>query len=101
MDVQIVIQSDDGKERNEIYPADAPISIGRHPQCVVCLDSDLVSRQHAVVDVSVQSVRVEDLSTNGTLAGDKLLRRNAATYRPPRCSAPFSRARWHGGFSSS
>ncbi len=77
MDVQIVIQSDDGKERNEIYPADAPISIGRHPQCVVCLDSDLVSRQHAVVDVSVQSVRVEDLSTNGTLAGDKLLRRSA------------------------
>jgi pilus assembly protein CpaF len=77
MDVQIVIQSDDGKERNEIFPADAPISIGRHPQCVVCLDSDLVSRQHAVVDVGPKSVRVEDLSTNGTLAGDKLLRRNS------------------------
>jgi pilus assembly protein CpaF len=77
MHVQVVIQSDDGKERNEICPADAPISIGRHPQCVLCLDSDLVSRQHAVVEVGPGSIRVEDLSTNGTLAGDRLLRRNS------------------------
>jgi len=77
MQVQIVVQSDDGKERNEIFSADGPISIGRHPQCVLCLDSDLVSRQHAVVDVGIGMVRVEDLSTNGTLAGEKLLRRTA------------------------
>ncbi len=77
MHVQVVIQSDDGKERNELCSADAPISIGRHPQCVLCLDSDLVSRQHAVVEVGPASLRVEDLSTNGTLAGDRLLRRNS------------------------
>jgi pilus assembly protein CpaF len=77
MHVQVVIQSDDGKERNEICPADAPISIGRHPQCVLCLESDLVSRQHAVVEIGPNAVRVEDLSTNGTLAGDRLLRRNS------------------------
>src|SRR5215472_12838593 len=77
MHVQVVIQSDDGKERNEICAADAPISIGRHPQCVLCLDRDLVSRQHAIVEVGPGSLRVEDLSTNGTLAGDRLLRRTA------------------------
>lgn len=77
MNVQVVIHSDDGQERNEICPADAPISIGRHPQCVLCLDSDLVSRQHAVVEIGSASLRVEDVSTNGTLAGDRLLRRNS------------------------
>jgi pilus assembly protein CpaF len=77
MNVQVVIQSDDGKERSEVFPADGPISIGRHPQCVVCLDSDLVSRQHAVVEVGAKSLRVEDLSTNGTLAGERLLRRSS------------------------
>src|SRR5215472_6836720 len=77
MHVQVVIQSDDGKERNEICPADMPISIGRHPQCVLCLDRDLVSRQHAIVEAGPGSIRVEDLSTNGTLAGDRLLRRTS------------------------
>ncbi len=55
-----------------------PISIGRHPQCVLWLDSDLVSRQHAIVEVGPSSIRVEDVSTNGTMAGDQLLRRQAA-----------------------
>jgi pilus assembly protein CpaF len=77
MNVQVVIQSDDGTERNELCPADRPISLGRHPQCVLCLDSDLVSRQHAVVEVGPNSLRIEDVSTNGTIAGDQLLRRQA------------------------
>jgi pilus assembly protein CpaF len=75
MNVQVVIRSEDGAERNELCPADGPISIGRHPQCVLCLDSDLVSRQHAVVEIGPGSIRVEDVSTNGTIAGDQLLRR--------------------------
>jgi len=44
---------------------------------VLRLESDLVSRQHAVVEVRSQSIVVEDVSTNGTLAGDRLLRREA------------------------
>jgi pilus assembly protein CpaF len=44
---------------------------------VLRLESDLVSRQHAVVEVRQQSIIVEDVSTNGTLAGDRLLRREA------------------------
>ena len=75
--VQVVVQSDDGAERNEVVPATAPITIGRHAACVLRLDSALVSRQHAVVEVGPASIRVEDVSTNGTIAGDLLLRRQA------------------------
>jgi pilus assembly protein CpaF len=75
--VQVVIQTDDGAERNELVPTDAPITIGRHNSCVLHLESDLVSRQHAVVEVGADMIRVEDVSTNGTMVGDMLLRRQA------------------------
>jgi len=77
MNVQVVVQTDDGQERREIFQPKGPISIGRHPNCVLRLESDLVSRQHAVVEVRPQSIIVEDVSTNGTLAGDRLLRRES------------------------
>ncbi len=77
MNVQVVVHTDDGQERSEIFQPNGPISIGRHPNCVLRLDSDLVSRQHAVVEVGAGGLRVEDLSTNGTLAGDRLLRRES------------------------
>jgi pilus assembly protein CpaF len=77
MNVQVIVQTDDGQERSEIFQPKGPISIGRHPNCVLRLESDLVSRQHAVVEVRQSSLVVEDLSTNGTLAGDRLLRREA------------------------
>lgn len=77
MQVQVVIQSSDGTARTEIYSAEVPLSIGRHAQCVVRLESDLVSRTHAVVYVRPTSTLVEDVSTNGTLAGDLLLRRES------------------------
>ncbi len=75
--VQVVIHTDDGGERTEMVPIGAPITIGRHVNCVLRLDSDLVSRQHAVVEVGPTSMRVEDVSTNGTIAGEMLLRRQA------------------------
>ena len=77
MNVQVVVQTDDGQERSEIFQPSGPISIGRHPNCVLRLESDLVSRQHAVVEVGPNSLRVEDVSTNGTLAGERLLRRES------------------------
>ena len=52
MNVQVVVQTDDGQERSEVFQPTGPISIGRHPNCVLRLESDLVSRQHAVVEVS-------------------------------------------------
>jgi len=75
--VQVVIHTDDGGERTEMCPVGAPITIGRHVNCVLRLDSDLVSRQHAVVEIGATSMRVEDVSTNGTIAGEMLLRRQA------------------------
>jgi len=77
MNVQVVVQTDDGQERSEVFQPKGPISIGRHPNCVLRLESDLVSRQHAVVEVRPTSIVVEDVSTNGTLAGDRLLRRES------------------------
>jgi pilus assembly protein CpaF len=77
MHLQVTIQSEAGQQRTETCPASAPISIGRHPQCVVRLDSDLVSRQHAIVHPTPSSIVVEDVSTNGTIAGDRLLKREA------------------------
>jgi pilus assembly protein CpaF len=77
MYVQIVIQNDEGMQRTELVPVGVPITIGRHPQCDLRLDSDLVSRQHAVVQGNAASMFVEDVSTNGTIAGDVLLRHEA------------------------
>ena len=75
--LQVVVQSDDGTQRTEVYPANGPLTIGRHPQCSLRLDSDLVSRQHAVIQAGHGTLRVEDVSTNGTIAGDLLLRRDS------------------------
>jgi pilus assembly protein CpaF len=77
MHLQVVVQSDAGMQRSELYPANGPLTIGRHPQCSLRLDSDLVSRQHAVLQAGPATLRVEDVSTNGTIAGDLLLRRDA------------------------
>jgi pilus assembly protein CpaF len=77
MHLQVVVQSDDGMQRTELYPATGPLTIGRHPGCSLRLDSDLVSRQHAVINPGQSTLRVEDVSTNGTIAGDLLLRRDA------------------------
>ncbi len=77
MHLQVIVQSDAGAQRTELYPASGPLTIGRHPQCSLRLDSDLVSRQHAVVSAGNNALRVEDVSTNGTIAGDLLLRRDA------------------------
>ena len=78
MEVDIVIRSDDGRSRTERRSVTGPMSIGRNKACSIWLDSDLVSRQHVVVGVSPQHIRVEDTSTNGTVAGTLLLKRQAA-----------------------
>lgn len=77
MDIEVVIDSESGR-RVERMAALAPISIGRSPQCTLCLESDLVSRRHAVVQVAQNALLVEDVSTNGTMAGHQLLRHDRA-----------------------
>jgi pilus assembly protein CpaF len=75
MQIQIMIQPNAGAPRIERMDVNGPVLIGRHPSCTLRLESDLVSRQHVRVEVMSGGVRVEDLSTNGTLAGNVLLRR--------------------------
>ena len=77
MQVIVVIRGEDGSQRTETLEATTPITIGRSTKCTVRLDSDRLSRQHAVVTVSASGLRVEDTSTNGTIAGDTLLKHQA------------------------
>jgi len=52
------------------------VSIGRSDQCTVCVNSDLVSRRHAVVNRVLGHYIVVDLkSTNGTFVNDVRIER--------------------------
>jgi len=52
------------------------VSIGRSDQCTVCVNSDLVSRRHAVVNRVLGHYIVVDLkSTNGTFVNDQRVER--------------------------
>ncbi len=77
MFLSVVIQSEDGRQRTETFPVGTPITVGRAPTSTLRLDSDLVSRAHVVFDVGRQGLRVEDVSRNGTIAGDLLLQKRA------------------------
>lgn len=54
-----------------------PITIGRDPECMLRLESPNVSRRHAVLEVSGDTLNVQDLSSNGTLVGQQPLRRGS------------------------
>jgi pilus assembly protein CpaF len=77
-EVDIVVQSEIGVVRRErLHLEGSRFSIGRHAQNALCLDSDLVSRQHARVELLADRLRIEDASSNGTLAGALLLKHEA------------------------
>jgi pilus assembly protein CpaF len=73
--VQIQITRDDGHTSVVTRDGASPISIGRHNSCSLRLESDLVSRQHVILHAGPHAMLVEDVSTNGTLAGDLLLQK--------------------------
>jgi pilus assembly protein CpaF len=78
MEIDVYIQSEAGASRVQRLRAEGPISVGRSPQNTVALESHLVSRTHVVLHVGPQGLRVEDTSSNGTMAGNELLRKRAA-----------------------
>lgn len=52
------------------------VSIGRSEQCTICVNSDLVSRRHAVINRILGHYIVVDLkSTNGTFVNDQRVER--------------------------
>ena len=69
MNVEVIIDSTNGGRRVEYFAAGEVLSIGRTPQCSVCVVDDLISRQHALVHLGDAGLRVEDQSRNGTFAG--------------------------------
>jgi pilus assembly protein CpaF len=76
--VQVTVRGQSGSERRQLLSTTGPIAIGRHPSCEIQLESEHVSRQHAVVWFAPPVLRVEDQSTNGTRAGNRLLVRETA-----------------------
>jgi pilus assembly protein CpaF len=73
----LIIQEDGVADRIEYVVGPGPFTIGRQPDCEIFLDSTLVSRRHASLELGASSLRVRDLSTNGTLVGDEMLKQNA------------------------
>ena len=69
MNVEVIIDSATSGRRVEYFAAGEVLTIGRTPQCSVCVVDDLISRQHALVHLGEAHLRVEDQSRNGTFAG--------------------------------
>jgi pilus assembly protein CpaF len=67
--LQVVIASEGRAERREVLAREGVLTIGRTPGCSVLLEGNLVSRLHATVDLNGRTMRVQDSSRNGTLAG--------------------------------
>jgi pilus assembly protein CpaF len=78
MQCEVVIDGVRGESRVLTLNGDGPFSVGRNAGSTIHLDSDLVSRRHALVRLGASAVVVEDVSTNGTIAGGTLLRGQAA-----------------------
>jgi len=78
MEVDVLIEMDGVANRRERISVDGAMSVGRASYSTLFLDGDLVSRTHALIEINDDGVRVEDTSSNGTRAGEKLLRRTSA-----------------------
>ena len=77
VEVDVLIESDAGSRRERLR-LEGALTVGRTAGNTLCLDGDLISRTHVIIDVGAQALRVEDRSSNGTMAGDVLLRHRAA-----------------------
>jgi pilus assembly protein CpaF len=74
MELHVTIESNREGSRLEHLSVNGPFVIGRHEQCALKLQSELVSRRHAVVTARDEGLRVRDISSNGTVAGEVVLR---------------------------
>ncbi|HMJ10233.1 MAG TPA: ATPase, T2SS/T4P/T4SS family [Polyangiaceae bacterium] len=78
MRVEVEVAECTGERSVQQHALIDALSIGRSPECAVWLYGEHVSRRHAVVQPAGTMLRVEDVSSNGTLAGETLLRQCAA-----------------------
>jgi pilus assembly protein CpaF len=68
MQLEAVISSP-GQSERRLRGLSGLLTIGRGAECSIPLESALVSRRHATVEVNGATMRVYDSSRNGTLAG--------------------------------
>jgi pilus assembly protein CpaF len=78
MNLEIVIENNTGERRTERRVARGPLCIGRKPEADIHVPDQHISREHALVHTEGEQLRVEDTSSNGTIAGPRLLRRQSA-----------------------
>lgn len=74
MQVEVTVEAQSGAKRALQLTAARPLSIGRGAECDIQLDDNRISRRHLLIHVEPSALRIQDISSNGTLAGDRLLR---------------------------
>jgi len=65
-------------QRLRVEGHEARFIVGRANHCQVCLDGEGISRTHATISIGTSSMHVEDTSSNWTIAGETVLRHEAA-----------------------
>jgi pilus assembly protein CpaF len=75
--LQIVVQSSERSYQVVCRPEQFPVSIGRDPTCHIQLEDPFVSRQHLWLHVESRGVRVEDVSSNGTVVDGHSVKRES------------------------
>jgi len=78
MNVELTVEGQSGSRYVKQMSATRPLSVGRGPECDVQLEDHHISRRHLLLHVEPSALRVQDISSNGTLAGDRLLRGGVA-----------------------
>jgi pilus assembly protein CpaF len=78
MNVEVTVEGQSGERYVAQLVATRPLSIGRGAECDVQLEDHHISRRHLLLHAEPSSLRVQDVSSNGTLAGDRLLRGGVA-----------------------
>jgi pilus assembly protein CpaF len=75
--LDVYVLGPDGHTRTERIRGDARVVVGRGPQCGIVLEGDGISRNHFALLFGEQAMRVEDTSSNWTMVGEAVLRRES------------------------
>jgi len=78
MNIEVTVEAKSGARHVAQMTAGHPLSVGRGAECDIQLDDNHISRRHLLLHVEPRALRVQDTSSNGTLAGDRLLRGGSA-----------------------
>jgi pilus assembly protein CpaF len=76
--IDVFVMAKDGGTRSQRVRTDGSLVIGRGQQCSLQIEGDGISRQHARVTLGSGLMRVEDVSSNWTMLGEHVLRRETA-----------------------